>query len=995
VGVRAGATPHSYVLTRELKDEDFAADLMALYRGKAHPVYQDPKLFLSQTFPTDGLKDLVSQVFGRLRQVPGSPAVIRLETAFGGGKTHAMAVLYHIARDGHQLKDLAELFMPAARVPLAPVRTVVIVGDKYSGNHCLTHVDGIETHTIWGELAYQVAGPEGWPEWERYDLDREPPSEDLLDRLLSSGPTVILMDELPAYIRTAKSVTVGHTTVAGITIPFIQRLLTLAATRSSVVVVYSLARNAYEAEAEDLVRELNAVSARVETVIRPTNDVEIAHIVSRRLLEHIDRNRAEATADAYFRYYQEGLARDWPLPAEVLSPAYRQAMRDAYPFHPQLLEILDQKIATIPDFNKTRGALRVLAQTVQNVWQGDTDPDLILPADVDVTEAHLQPQLTSRLNRDAFTHALIADVANAIGDAHAQRLDALWVHRVNRPVVAEISRVIYLHSLVQGKASGATLMDVLLGVGRPGLDAEIVQSALEEFTNVAWYMVHDGRLFRFQTEPSVNKIIADEMAVIQNTDVRGELIAKIQQVFQDGIFRFVYHPSEPGELEDKPMLRLVVMSPDEPLVEIGSVASPPVPDRVRQLFENYGNGFRQYRNTLVFLVADRAARDDLYRQAKRQQALTKIMNEASYRAALANQWARLEQDIKSSGQEVVRAIYRTYRHLYYPDGTEAGLGYRMVEPHQDDYPKGKGQHLVERALMERPEGSKLLRASDTPRSPEWLKDRAWDHGKDEITTEALYDAFFRRGALPFLVAPDPLKESIRYAVREKIWVYRDGEQVVFGEDVMPVIRKDVILYTPERARNLQIGPWAPEPRTGESAGSPGSPPGPGVDVVADPAPAGPRVLTPHALAFSGDGTPAELVQLLRDQGVTGPIAGAVLKAVQLVSVNHLLELSQAPDETPADVELELYVPAEDPQEYLRVEFHGDTKRFQRLRPVVNAFMREASSLGLEPKGVIALTYRWTDAPRPAETVVAWLETHLGEKPGRLALRLEATAKEAP
>lgn len=986
MGVRSGANPHSYILNRELTDADFAADLMRLYRGQAPAVYQEPETFLQQTYPTQGLLDTVHQVFGRLRQVPGSAAVIRLETAFGGGKTHVMSTVYHLARHGYRLPTLAGRFLPEALLPDAPLSTVVLVGDKYSGNHCVSYEDGVETRTLWGELAYQVGGKAAWEAWQSYEVDRMPPSDDALYQLLSRRPVIILIDELPPYLRTAKSVPVGHTTLAGVTIPFMQRLWTLAASLPNVVVLYSLARDAYADEAEELLRELEAVSARVETVIRPTGDAEIAAIVTRRLFSSIDSQVAENTVDAFMRYYRDALARDWPIPPEVTTPEYRRAMLEAYPFHPTLLEVLDRKVATIPDFNKTRGALRVLAQTVQNIWSGPDDPDLILPASVDVTEARIQPDLTSRIKREAFTHALRADLANDHGDAHAQILDRQWMPRIGVPLVSQIGRVIYLHSLVQGKASGATLSEMLIGLARPGLDLDLAQAALEDLVNVAWYLVPDGRLFRFQTEPSLNKVVADEMAMVHNSDVREGLVAKIQQIFRQGVFQCVYHPTDSAELDDKPVLRLVVMSPDAPLLDMRATATetPAVPSAIVQLFENHGTELRKFRNTLVFLVADELAREELYRQARRQKALSRILADPLRKAALENQWDRLIQEERSSGQEISRAILRTYRHLFYPDGSAQGLAYRVIEPHQDDYPKGQGQNMVERALRERPEGPKLLKADDPPKAAAWLQQRAWDHGRDEITTEALYQAFFRRGALPFLSAADPLKESIRQAVANREWVYRKGESVCFGESCDPVIGPDAWVMTPERAKNLGIGPWAEQTRA--------TPPEPEKPLQREEARQAevlwgpPELVTLPAAGQTLTGTPDEVVQQLRDGAVEGPIRGFQLSAFHLAAVNNLLDVAGHPQWTPNQVKASFFLEGE-PPEVIRLDYTGSVKRFQRLKGTIAPFLIEALRQQWKARALLTLTY---EAPDPGYTVtelVAWLQQVLGAKGGQISLSI--------
>lgn len=86
--------PRDEILAGELSLDLFAAKLRLVVEGKAPKVYQDPQTFFANTFPTDGLKTLVSEVFSRLVGVSGGSPIIRLETSFGGGKTHDEVALW-------------------------------------------------------------------------------------------------------------------------------------------------------------------------------------------------------------------------------------------------------------------------------------------------------------------------------------------------------------------------------------------------------------------------------------------------------------------------------------------------------------------------------------------------------------------------------------------------------------------------------------------------------------------------------------------------------------------------------------------------------------------------------------------------------------------------------------------------------------------------------------------------------------------------------------
>src|SRR3954466_12380595 len=93
---REVAVPHADVLKGTFQQAEFAADITAVQTGKAPPVYQDAPAFLDRTYITEGMRLLLTQVAQRLSGRGGEP-VIQLQTAFGGGKTHTMLAVLHLA----------------------------------------------------------------------------------------------------------------------------------------------------------------------------------------------------------------------------------------------------------------------------------------------------------------------------------------------------------------------------------------------------------------------------------------------------------------------------------------------------------------------------------------------------------------------------------------------------------------------------------------------------------------------------------------------------------------------------------------------------------------------------------------------------------------------------------------------------------------------------------------------------------------------------------
>src|SRR5262245_28998076 len=91
---------------KPLDASEVAVHLDHVRDGRAPAVYQQPDQFFERTFLTANLKDLATQVVRRLSgEKVETSAVFNLSTQFGGGKTHALTLLYHLARHGAASRD--------------------------------------------------------------------------------------------------------------------------------------------------------------------------------------------------------------------------------------------------------------------------------------------------------------------------------------------------------------------------------------------------------------------------------------------------------------------------------------------------------------------------------------------------------------------------------------------------------------------------------------------------------------------------------------------------------------------------------------------------------------------------------------------------------------------------------------------------------------------------------------------------------------------------
>src|SRR5690606_27160347 len=121
--------------------------------------YRDSVEFFRRTYLTESLRKLLVDAMRRLDGRGGDPAV-QLQTNFGGGKTHSMLALYHLAAGGNaaELPGVSELLAEAELAKLPSARRVVLVGNKISPGNPSTKPDGTVVRTLWGELAWQLGG---------------------------------------------------------------------------------------------------------------------------------------------------------------------------------------------------------------------------------------------------------------------------------------------------------------------------------------------------------------------------------------------------------------------------------------------------------------------------------------------------------------------------------------------------------------------------------------------------------------------------------------------------------------------------------------------------------------------------------------------------------------------------------------------------------------------------------------------------------------------
>ena len=381
------------------------------------------------------------------------------------------------------------------------------------------------------------------------------PGTDVLNRLSNGIPTVIILDEIACYLRAAKAKQIGRSDLAEQVVAFLFSLMDLAGACNNLVFVYSLA-SASDTFAEETteLQELIRASARQERVLSPSTDVEIYNIVKQRLFTSVSSEAAEKAA---FEYFNACRASRVNLPDACKDARYSQAIAQNYPFHPELFTLLTKKIASIPEFQKTRGALRLLAQVVRHLWRDRNTWTLMIhthhiPVGFD---EEITNDLTSRLQRPQMRPPIGADIYNPSGrEAYAQIQDQEWIAADKPPFSSWVAKTIFLHSLTQGISSGIKRAELNLSLLTPGLEVNFVDRALERLTAVAWYLDDDPitSTSRFKEEPSINKIVTEEKEQVGRSEAKDDLRSRRDSIFAKKIFTPIFSPESPGDVDDVP-----------------------------------------------------------------------------------------------------------------------------------------------------------------------------------------------------------------------------------------------------------------------------------------------------------------------------------------------------------------------------------------------------------------------------------------------------------
>ena len=407
----------------------FAATLGGVFAGSAREEYRNPKRFLSQTYFTENLTQMVRDIASRMNGGPGA-AVTEVQTPFGGGKTHALLTLYHLISNPKKAMEVTGVVEALADVHIPDnARVLVFDGQEASAEPAMKE-NGSSVYTLWGELTHQVSTATYTKLVIDSDGRGEAPGNAVFRQVLDeASPCLILLDEIVSYLVKLRYSNVRRTqNLYRQTVQFLQETLQLASNVPGVCILISLPKSRREfggLDPEQLRNELNILDdlqPRVDRVVSkrtPINDEDVYVLMRRRLFEHVDAGASERVTKAYREVYEKtpGL-----YDSAVSTPEYLEQQRAAYPLHPELIDVIYKKWSTAPDFPRTRATLQLLASVVADQWTNRRETHAIQSAHVDLDRERIRTRIVNAAGSGGgFDSVVAADIVG--GDAHADMQD--------------------------------------------------------------------------------------------------------------------------------------------------------------------------------------------------------------------------------------------------------------------------------------------------------------------------------------------------------------------------------------------------------------------------------------------------------------------------------------------------------------------------------------------------------------------------------------------
>jgi len=729
------ATPHKDILEGRLTMDIFAADLWQVFKGEAPEEYKDPDVFFRKTFLTAGLKNLLNIAEKRLKGEGGDP-VIQLQTPFGGGKTHALIALYHKAKEWNS-------------------KVIVIDGTVFDPKE----------KTLWEEIELQLTG-----KIESLKGKVSPGREKIQALFSKNQPLLILIDELLEYMTKASGIKVGNSNLASQSLAFIQELTIAVKTLDKSLLILTLPSSLlehYDESAERLFQQIQHITGRMEKVYTPVEDEEVSSVIVKRLFSNIDEKEARNNIEEFLDYAEK----EKILPEGIDKSYYREKFLKSFPFQPEMIDVLYKRWGSFPNFQRTRGVLRILALVVHSLK--DSKNPFIRLGDIDLKNEEIRRELIKHIGNE-FDSILAADITSP--DSGSKKVDrSLGSAYSPFSFGTKCATTIFMYSFSGGPERGISLQELKLSCAEVSHPSSIIVEVIQKLKENLFYL-SDTELF-FTNQPNLNRILLVKAESIDDREIENEekeiikdSLSKTQKKFEVFIW-----PDKSKDIPDTKKLKLVILKDYSE-------------EKCKEIIENCGDRPRVYRNTLIFLCPsedDRISfnkfiRDKLAWQSIEKDKSLNLTDEK--KKEVKNRIKKFEEDVKSR----IRTLYRL---IVLP--SKEGL--KKIDLGIPTYGK---EYLLDEEVYNRLKGEEILEKLGALT----IKDKYLKN--DYASTKSIIESFYTTPGEIRILSEEVFKNAIKEGIKQGLFGLGRLEKDkpfcnYFKEEYSPEIAEEEVIIKAE------------------------------------------------------------------------------------------------------------------------------------------------------------------------------------------------------
>jgi hypothetical protein len=668
------ATPRKEVREgRSFNPDEFAIALEQVVAGTAPEDYRDPEQFFNRTCFTRALREHIGMVLRRLSgKTENTAPVLTLVTQFGGGKTHTLASLYHLARSGEKslaYTGVSDLLSQAGLSNIPKAKVAVFVGNAWDPQ------EGRENP--WIDIARQLGGDRGVGELGK-EARTTPPGTEALGRVFQTAeaPVLILFDEVLNLLNRYRGMAESFHA-------FIQNLTVAMTGTTHGAALISLPRSQVEMTDWDFQwqNKITKVVRRIAKDLIANDEAEISEVIRRRLFEDIGserirKNVSKSFADWCFENRAQ-LPREWTAVDTSTTEAKAREhlcnrFEACYPFHPATLSVFQRKWQALQQYQQTRGTLAMLAQWIsiaarESFTKARKEP-LITLGSAPLYDPGFRSIILGQLGESRLNTAIEADIAGE--QSHAKALDADTKGPL-REIHRRVATTILFESSGGQTEKVAHLPEIRFALGEKNIETTSIDNAAFALEDKAYFMRKVGTDgFRIGYKPTLKKVMSDRRASLdENSDIKPNMRKFVEGEFRKGAtIQVVPFPDDGAEIPDTPKLTLVVADPEWEWTSNGELRK-----KISEWTKRRGDSPRLYPGALVWCVKKegRELRDrvELWLAWKR-------VNKEMAEGLLGDEFDRsermdLQTKVKDAEETIKDDIWGSYRYAVIYDGNQS------------------------------------------------------------------------------------------------------------------------------------------------------------------------------------------------------------------------------------------------------------------------------------------------------------------------------------